>query len=181
MSTASSSTRPASCLTDGRGETVRQSMQFFQLTHSSKLTSTILSTFSNYYIWLWPKYFPDKPLSPPLPTFDGRAVCYPTVKTFRDYMSWRQADCNMVPIHTHQRLGKLLITAGHINNLFNTTFWALILQGGMNNQQAEKALAVCHLSPSYLLLCAESGPGNRVSRQERDSFFQIRYQLQQRA
>lgn len=33
--------------------------------------------------------------------------------------------------------------AGHINNLYNTTFWTLVLHGGMNNQEAEKALAVC--------------------------------------
>jgi tRNA(His) guanylyltransferase len=37
-------------------------------------------------------------------------------------MSWRQADC-------------------HINNLYNTAFWSLILRGGMDSQQAEKELA----------------------------------------
>ncbi|KAJ4397308.1 tRNA-His guanylyltransferase [Gnomoniopsis smithogilvyi] len=88
----------------------------------SKLVTTIVSTFSSYYIYLWPKYFPDKPLSPPLPSFDGRAVLYPKTKHLRNYMSWRQADC-------------------HINNLYNTTFWSLIQQGGMTNQEAEKALA----------------------------------------
>lgn len=39
-----------------------------------------------------------------------------------------------------------LILAGHINNLYNTTFWALIQQGGMTNQEAEKALAVCDVA-----------------------------------
>lgn len=84
--------------------------------------TTIVSTFTSYYIYLWSQYFPDRPLSPPLPSFDGRAVCYPSVSNLRDYMSWRQADC-------------------HINNLYNTTFWSLILRGGMDSQQAERALA----------------------------------------
>ncbi|KAL1838112.1 hypothetical protein VTJ49DRAFT_3017 [Mycothermus thermophilus] len=88
---------------------------------SSKLVSTIVSTFTAYYVHLWPIHFPDTPLSPPLPSFDGRAVCYPTVQNLRDYMSWRQVDC-------------------HINNLYNTTFWALIQLGGMDATEAEKTL-----------------------------------------
>lgn len=32
--------------------------------------------------------------------------------------------------------------AGHINNLYNTTFWALVLQGGVNRTQAEEQLKV---------------------------------------
>lgn len=43
-------------------------------------------------------------------------------------------------------MGRRLILAGHINNLYNTTFWALIQQGGMTNQEAEKALAVCDVA-----------------------------------
>jgi tRNA(His) guanylyltransferase len=31
---------------------------------------------------------------------------------------------------------------GHINNLYNTTFWSLILLGGMDAKEAEKELAV---------------------------------------
>jgi tRNA(His) 5'-end guanylyltransferase len=31
---------------------------------------------------------------------------------------------------------------GHINNLYNTTFWALIQKGGMDPKEAEKELAV---------------------------------------
>ncbi|KAK3907054.1 tRNA guanylyltransferase [Staphylotrichum tortipilum] len=88
---------------------------------SSKLVSTIVSTFTAYYVHFWPTYFPESPLSPPLPSFDGRAVCYPTVQNLRDYMSWRQVDC-------------------HINNLYNTTFWALIQLGGMDGTEAEKTL-----------------------------------------
>jgi tRNA(His) guanylyltransferase len=81
-----------------------------------------VSTFTANYVHLWSTYFTDTPLSYPLPTFDGRAVCYPTVQNLRDYLSWRQVDC-------------------HINNLYNTTFWALVQLGGMGNQEAEKALA----------------------------------------
>ncbi|ESA43814.1 tRNA guanylyltransferase [Neurospora crassa] len=89
---------------------------------ASKLVSTIVSTFTAYYIHHWPTYFVDgPPLSPPLPSFDGRAVCYPSVQNLRDYMSWRQVDC-------------------HINNLYNTTFWALINQGGMDGTAAELML-----------------------------------------
>ncbi|KAK1828546.1 tRNA guanylyltransferase [Podospora conica] len=88
---------------------------------SSKLVSTVVSTFTAYYVHLWSTYFPDSPLSPPLPSFDGRAVCYPSVQNLRDYLSWRQVDC-------------------HINNLYNTTFWALIQLGGMDHIEAEKFL-----------------------------------------
>lgn len=59
----------------------------------SKLVSTVVSTFTANYVYFWSTHFPDSPLSPPLPSFDGRAVCYPSVQNLRDYMSWRQADC----------------------------------------------------------------------------------------
>ncbi|KAK3943728.1 Thg1 C terminal domain-containing protein [Diplogelasinospora grovesii] len=88
---------------------------------ASKLVSTIVSTFTGYYVHLWSAHFPDSPLSPPLPSFDGRAVCYPSIQNLRDYMSWRQVDC-------------------HINNLYNTTFWALIQLGGMGHTEAEQLL-----------------------------------------
>ncbi|KAJ9151911.1 tRNA(His) guanylyltransferase [Pleurostoma richardsiae] len=100
---------------------LHKSCHLFQR-RSSKVVTTVVSTFTAYYIYLWSTFFPDAPLSPPLPSFDGRAVCYPTVQNLRDYMSWRQADC-------------------HINNLYNTVFWALIQRGGMDNKEAEKALA----------------------------------------
>ncbi|CBF88750.1 tRNA guanylyltransferase [Aspergillus nidulans FGSC A4] len=89
---------------------------------SAKLVTTIVSTFTAHYIYLWGNYFPDTPLQPPhLPSFDGRAVVYPTIRNLRDYMSWRQVDC-------------------HINNLYNTTFWMMVLKGGMSNTDAENEL-----------------------------------------
>ncbi|KLJ06147.1 tRNA(His) guanylyltransferase [Blastomyces silverae] len=35
---------------------------------------------------------------------------------------------------------KFMNFEGHINNLYNTTFWNMILRGGMSNTEAEKAL-----------------------------------------
>ncbi|KAL2820709.1 Thg1 C terminal domain-containing protein [Aspergillus granulosus] len=89
---------------------------------SAKLVTTIVSTFTAHYIFLWSKYFPDMLLQPPyLPSFDGRAVVYPTTRNLRDYMSWRQVDC-------------------HINNLYNTTFWYMVQEGKMSNTDAEQEL-----------------------------------------
>lgn len=56
-----------------------------------------------------------------MPSFDGRAIAYPKLQILRDYLSWRQADC-------------------HVNNLYNTTFWALVLKGGMKEREAERRL-----------------------------------------
>ncbi|KAL6043396.1 hypothetical protein STEG23_007976 [Scotinomys teguina] len=55
------------------------------------------------------------------PGFDGRVVLYPSNQTLKDYLSWRQADC-------------------HINNLYNTVFWALIQQSGLTPVQAQERL-----------------------------------------
>ncbi|KAL0264303.1 tRNA-His guanylyltransferase [Diplodia seriata] len=90
---------------------------------AAKLITTVATTFTSHYIHLWPTYFADKPpLTPPMPSFDGRAVMYPSAQNLRDYMSWRQVDC-------------------HINNLYNTTFWTLIQRGGMEAAAAEQRLS----------------------------------------
>lgn len=68
----------------------------------------------------WPEYFPGVPLQYPI-AFDGRVVLYPTRRVLRDYLSWRQVDC-------------------HINNLYNTVFWALVQQGGMKPHDAQQHL-----------------------------------------
>jgi hypothetical protein len=83
-------------------------------TLSSKLVTTIVSTFTAYYTYLWSSFFPDSPLTPPLPSFDGRAVCYPSIGNLRDYVSWRQVDCEFdipfttirVPFNRDEREGK---------------------------------------------------------------------------
>lgn len=88
----------------------------------SKLVSTFASTFTAHYIQLWPKFFPDVELQiKNLPTFDCRAVVYPNLKVLKDYVSWRFVDT-------------------HINNLYNTSFWTLVLKGGLSTRDAEKRL-----------------------------------------
>lgn len=59
----------------------------------SKLATTIATTFSVEYALQWPQFFPGQPLTRPFPTFDGRTVLYPKLRNLRDYLSWRQADC----------------------------------------------------------------------------------------
>ena len=59
----------------------------------SKILTTVVSTFTSYYVHLWSNFFADRPLSPPMPSFDGRVVLYPSSSNLRDYMSWRQVDC----------------------------------------------------------------------------------------
>lgn len=63
----------------------------------SKILTTIVSTFTSYYVYLWSSYFPDKTLSAPMPSFDGRVIQYPTRQNLRDYLSWRQVDCTTWP------------------------------------------------------------------------------------
>jgi len=88
---------------------------------AAKLATTIATQFTAEYCMLWPTYFPDTVLTRPWPTFDGRCVCYPKRRILRDYLAWRQADC-------------------HINNLYNTTFWSMVLKGGMSQTDAELEL-----------------------------------------
>ena len=59
----------------------------------AKLVSTIVSTFTGWYVFLWERHMSGVQLEAP-PSFDGRAVCYPSVANLRDYLCWRQADCN---------------------------------------------------------------------------------------
>lgn len=83
---------------------------------ASKLMTYVCSLFSSSYVFFWSSCFDsDTPLKYP-PAFDARVVLYPTTANLRDYLSWRQADC-------------------HINNLYNTAFWALVLQGKLSNSE----------------------------------------------
>ena len=138
---------------------------------ASKLVSTVVSLFTAHYLTQWPAYFPTVPLAKPnmpcaaaaaedngtsttpeatrdlepelvptgpLPTFDGRAVCYPRIGIVRDYLRWRQVDC-------------------HINNLYNTCFWALVQRGGMGNVEAEAALKGTYASDKNEILFQRFG------------------------
>ncbi|CDK25869.1 unnamed protein product [Kuraishia capsulata CBS 1993] len=86
----------------------------------AKLITTFASTFTAYYQFYWPQYMKQPLEEDRLPTFDARAVVYPSEPTVRDYFAWRQVDC-------------------HINNLYNTTFWSLV-EGGMTPKEAENEL-----------------------------------------
>ncbi|PVG01904.1 tRNAHis guanylyltransferase [Serendipita vermifera] len=87
---------------------------------SSKISSLFASLFSAAYTRAWTTFFPDTPLQYP-PSFDGRVVAYPSSTEVRDYFAWRQADT-------------------HVNNLYNTTFWALVLKRELTTQAAHEAL-----------------------------------------
>ncbi|CAN6332274.1 unnamed protein product [Urochloa humidicola] len=96
----------------------REETEFYNR-RESKILSLCVSYFTSVYIMKWKHFFPDKELKE-LPYFDGRAVCYPNLKTIRDYLAWRQVDC-------------------HINNQYNTCFWMLV-KSGKSEQEAQLAL-----------------------------------------
>eukprot|EP00049_Salpingoeca_infusionum_P011043 m.190539 g.190539 ORF g.190539 m.190539 type:complete len:325 (-) comp14821_c0_seq1:2331-3305(-) len=107
-----------------------------------KITTTVVSYFTAQYVMNWGKYMRLEDGTPrPLlstPHFDARIVCYPTLQNLHDYLSWRQADC-------------------HINNLYNTTFWALVQQGGLTQQQAEERLRGTFSKDKNEILFSEFG------------------------
>lgn len=86
---------------------------------AAKLLTYVTSLFSTSYVMNWPQWM-GRPLAY-APCFDGRVVLYPSDENLRDYLSWRQADV-------------------HVNNLYNTAFWKLVLESGLSNQQAEERL-----------------------------------------
>ncbi|KAF8556534.1 tRNAHis guanylyltransferase [Imleria badia] len=98
---------------------LRKSTQLYNR-RQSKILSTLTSYFTSCYVFHWPRYFPETPLRYP-PSFDGRIVLYPDERAIRDYFAWRQADT-------------------HINNLYNTVFWALVQQGGQTTTEAHATL-----------------------------------------
>lgn len=94
---------------------------------ASKINSAITSLFTSSFVFHWPTFFPASPLRPDnLPSFDGRCVAYPTDAIVKDYFRWRQVDV-------------------HINNLYNTCFWALVHEyskpSAEQSQQAQAALS----------------------------------------
>jgi len=108
----------------GYGESDEYSFVFKRNTEvynrrASKIISYVCSAFTANYVFHWSKYFPDQLMLYP-PMFDARLVLYPTDTNLRDYLSWRQADT-------------------HINNLYNTCFWALINHGGLTNIQVSQS------------------------------------------
>ncbi|KAI5990246.1 tRNAHis guanylyltransferase-domain-containing protein [Pisolithus albus] len=86
----------------------------------AKILTILTSYFTSCYVFHWSEYFPDTPMRYP-PSFDGRIVLYPDERSVRDYFAWRQVDT-------------------HINNLYNTIFWALVQQGGKTAAEAHATL-----------------------------------------
>ncbi|KIY43870.1 tRNAHis guanylyltransferase [Fistulina hepatica ATCC 64428] len=86
----------------------------------AKIVSILTSLFTSSYVFNWTKYFPDEKLLYP-PSFDGRVVLYPSERHVRDYFAWRQVDT-------------------HINNMYNTVFWALVQRGGQSTKEAHATL-----------------------------------------
>lgn len=84
-----------------------------------RITSVVNSLFTAAYVYYWDDFFAHntKLLYPP--GFDGRVVVYPDDINLRDYLNWRQADV-------------------HINNLYNTVFWALVLKGNHNKRKVNR-------------------------------------------
>ncbi|WFD00986.1 tRNA(His) guanylyltransferase [Malassezia yamatoensis] len=102
----------------------------------SKLVSHIVSIFTGAYVFHWSDYM-GIPLSKP-PSFDGRLVVYPSAKEVRDYFAWRQVDT-------------------HINNLYNTTFWALVLQGNQTEREAHETLKGTYSKDKHEILFQRFG------------------------
>lgn len=86
----------------------------------SKIVSNVNSLFTSSFVFYWDRWFGSEKLKYP-PSFDARMVLYPSEENLKDYLSWRQADV-------------------HINNLYNTCFWNLVLKKGMKNSEAEERL-----------------------------------------
>lgn len=103
---------------------------------SAKLLTYVTSLFSTSYVMQWSRWM-NQPLAY-APCFDGRVVLYPSDENLRDYLSWRQADV-------------------HVNNLYNTAFWKLVLEKGLTNQQAEAKLRGTFSADKNELLFQEFG------------------------
>ncbi|KZT29782.1 tRNAHis guanylyltransferase [Neolentinus lepideus HHB14362 ss-1] len=103
----------------------------------SKILSLLLSLFTSSYTFYWSKYFHEVELKYP-PSFDARIVLYPSAKEVRDYFAWRQVDT-------------------HINNLYNTAFWALVQQGGESTTQAHALLKGTQSAQKHELLFSRFG------------------------
>ncbi|KAG5529284.1 hypothetical protein RHGRI_029845 [Rhododendron griersonianum] len=100
------------------------------------IVSVIVSFFSSMYVMKWKGFFPEKELKNP-PSFDGRAVCYPSKEILRDYLAWRQVDC-------------------HINNQYNTCFWMLV-KSGKSKSEAQDYLKGTRAQEKSELLVQQFG------------------------
>ncbi|CAL1281482.1 unnamed protein product [Larinioides sclopetarius] len=121
----------------------------------SKILTNVCSLFTSSFVFFWNRYFPCDDLQYP-PSFDGRVISIPTNKNLRDYLSWRQTDC-------------------HINNLYNTTFWALVQQKGLTPKEAEERIRDTVSAEKNEILFSEFNINyNNIEQQFRKGTFIIR-------
>ncbi|KAJ4832535.1 tRNA-His guanylyltransferase [Turnera subulata] len=114
---------------------LKRDCSFYQR-QASDIVSVIVSFFTSSYVMKWKVFFPQKELKYP-PSFDGRAVCYPSTEILRDYLSWRQVDC-------------------HINNQYNTCFWMLV-KSGKSKSEAQRTLKGTQAREKNELLAQDFG------------------------
>lgn len=85
-----------------------------------KLLTNVCSLMSSAFVYKWPHYFKTTDLSFP-PLIDGAIHLLPDDQSLRDYMTNRQNVC-------------------HHQNLYNTTFWSLIVKEKLLPEEAIEAL-----------------------------------------
>jgi tRNA(His) guanylyltransferase len=131
-------TRRVRCVRERHSLCAREDALLF----CSKIMTAVVSCFTSNYVFHWPSFMKNEDGSVGVlaypPQFDGRVVCYPTLKNLRDYLAWRQADCMRCICGVEM--------AGHINNLYNTLFWALVLKGNISETEAEAKIRVSALT-----------------------------------
>ena len=76
-------------------EREQNSVKDFSTNNCSKILSLCVSYITPVYVMKLKDFFPNKELRE-APYFDGRVVCYPNMKTIRDYLAWRQVDCKLL-------------------------------------------------------------------------------------
>lgn len=103
-----------------------------------KIVTTMVSLFTSTFVFAWPLFFTNTDRLQYPPSFDGRMVCYPNDHVLRDYVSWRQADC-------------------HVNNQYNTCFWALVQQENKGNAEAYSILQGTQTAEKNELLFSRFG------------------------
>ncbi|KAG6330326.1 hypothetical protein ID866_8761 [Astraeus odoratus] len=137
---------------------LRKSTSLYNRRHA-KILSTLTSHFTASYVFHWPEYFPNTPMQYP-PSFDGRVVLYPDDRSVRDYFAWRQADSesSLQPqsFRTHS-VGLPGQRSAHINNLYNTVFWALVQRGGQTTTEAHAKLRGTVSSAKHEILFQQFG------------------------
>uniref|UniRef100_A0A0G4G2F5 tRNA(His) guanylyltransferase n=1 Tax=Chromera velia CCMP2878 TaxID=1169474 RepID=A0A0G4G2F5_9ALVE len=109
-----------------------------------KIVTNVVSLFTSAYVFNWPRFFPPSPESGTdslclkfPPSFDARMVLYPSDENLKDYLAWRQVDC-------------------HINNQYNTCFWALV-QSGKKQTEAYEILRGSRTSDKNEILFSQFG------------------------